>query len=149
MRVKFHSLKVVFIDEISMVGNRLFNYINRRLQEFFSTTESFGGVSIIAIGDLFQLKPVMDSWIFDDLKGGYGPLASNLWVQHFHMFELNEIMRQKDDQTFAELLNRLREGNQTDDDLKTLHSCLVSEKQHCYKWHTSFIHYKCRGKQIQ
>lgn len=63
-RVKFRSLKVIFIGEISMVGNKLFNYINLRLQEIFATEKSFGGVSIIAIGDLFQLKPVFDGWIF-------------------------------------------------------------------------------------
>lgn len=30
-RVKFRSLKVIFIDEIFMVGNKVFNYINLRL----------------------------------------------------------------------------------------------------------------------
>lgn len=30
------------------------------------------------------------------------------------MFELNEIMRQKESKVFAEILNRLREGNHTD-----------------------------------
>ena len=28
----------------------------------------FGGVSIIALGNLFQLEPVMDGYIFKDLK---------------------------------------------------------------------------------
>ena len=36
------------------------------------------------------------------------------------MYELTEIMRQKDDQMFAELLNRLREGLQTDKDVEKL-----------------------------
>lgn len=46
-RVKFRSLKVVFIDEISMVGNKMFNFINLRLQEIFATEQPFGAVSII------------------------------------------------------------------------------------------------------
>ena len=33
-----------------------------------------------------------------------------------NLFELTEIMRQKDDKEFAELLNRLREGKHSDDD---------------------------------
>lgn len=41
-----------------------------------------------------------------------GPLATNLWTDLFKMFELTEIMRQKDDKDFAELLNRLREETQ-------------------------------------
>ena len=28
----------------------------------------FGGVSIIALGDLFQLEPVMDGYVFQDIK---------------------------------------------------------------------------------
>lgn len=83
MRVKFQSLKVVFIDEISMVGNKMFNFINLRLQEIFGNNIPFGGVSIIAIGDLYQLKPVFDGWIFENISEGYGPLAINLWTDLF------------------------------------------------------------------
>lgn len=36
------------------------------------------------------------------------------------MFELTQIMRQKDDKSFAELLNRLREGYHTDEDIEEL-----------------------------
>lgn len=113
-RVKFRSLKVVFIDEISMVGNKMFNFINLRLQEIFATEQIFGGVSIIAIGDMFQLKPVFDNWIFKQLQDGYRPLATNLWQDYFRMFELTEIMGQKEDGQSDELLNRLREGMHTD-----------------------------------
>lgn len=89
-RVKFRSLKVIFIDEISMVGNKMFNFINLRLQEVFATEQPFGGVSIVAIGDLFQLKPVFDNWIFQQLNDGYGPLATNLWQDYFKNFELTD-----------------------------------------------------------
>lgn len=64
MRARFQSLKVVIIDEISMVGRSMFNFINLRLQEIMACTKPFGNVSILAVGDLYQLKPVMDSWIF-------------------------------------------------------------------------------------
>lgn len=53
----------MFIDEFSMVGKKMFNFINQRLQEIIGCLEPFGGVSVIAFGDLFQLKPVMDQWI--------------------------------------------------------------------------------------
>ncbi|XP_061196745.1 uncharacterized protein LOC133205019 [Saccostrea echinata] len=120
MRVKFRCLRMVFIDEISMVGNKMFNFINMRLQEIFANDQPFGGISIVAIGDLFQLKPVFDGWIFENLCEGYGPLAMNLWGDLFKMYELTEIMRQKEDKDFAELLNRLREGLQSDDDVRML-----------------------------
>lgn len=38
LRTKFISLKVIFIDEISMVGHNMFNFINLRLQEIKGCT---------------------------------------------------------------------------------------------------------------
>lgn len=121
-QTKFRCLKVLFIDEISMVGKKMFNFINQRLQEIMGCLEPFGGVSVIAFGDLFQLKPVMDQWIFSSQCSceNIASLGPNLWVDHFQIFELEQIMRQRDDVKFAEILNRLREGNQDEEDIKTL-----------------------------
>lgn len=110
MRCKYHYVKVIFIDEISMVGNGMFNFINLRLQEIRGCTKPFGGISVVAVEDLFQLKPVMDSWIFTQRCDGLQVLGSNLWKDLFSFYELEEIMRQRDDLEFAQLLNRLREG---------------------------------------
>ena len=83
--------------------------LNNRLKDMKGCTEDFGGVSIIAIGVLFQLEPVMDGHIFKDLKGlDYTVLAQSLWHKLFKTFELDEIMRQRDSKLFVELLNRLR-----------------------------------------
>lgn len=71
----------------------------------------------ITVGDLYQLKPVMDKWIFSQSERDYGPLGANLWKDNFHMYELTKIMRQKGDKDFAELLNRLREGKHNADDI--------------------------------
>lgn len=55
-----------------MVGNSTFNIqINNRLKDIKGSNPNFGVVSIVAIGDLFQIKPVIDSYIFldtDDFK---------------------------------------------------------------------------------
>ena len=106
-----------------MVSNSMLSFINQRLQELKGTRVPFGGVSIIAVGDLYQLKPVSGDWIFNDLTRNVTSLASNLWKEHFHMFELTEIMRQKDDMEFAELLNRLRQNSLTDKDIDKLRKC--------------------------
>ena len=92
--------------------------IDNRLKDIKGSPLPFGGVSIIAIGDLFQLQPVMDDYIFNDLKTEYGILSPNLWQELFKMFELKEIMRQRESTQFAELLNRLREGKQTNEDIR-------------------------------
>ena len=61
----------------------------------------------------------MDGNIFKYLDNSeYRILAPNLWQKHFKMFELQEIMRQRESKVFAEILNRLREGNHTIDDMK-------------------------------
>ena len=112
-------LKVIFIDEISMVGSGMFNFLNLRLQQIMGNKEPFGGVSLITVGDLFQLKPVFDKWIFENSQIGYDALASNIWAEYFNI-ESTEIMRQKDDKEFAELLNRLREGKHSKGDIALL-----------------------------
>ena len=56
LRCKLHAVKLIFLDEISMVSNTMFNVqINYRLKDIKGSKEAFGGVSIIALGDLFQL----------------------------------------------------------------------------------------------
>ena len=120
IRAKLRKLKVVFIDEISMVGSGMFNFLNLRLQQIMGSKEPFGGITVITVGDLFQLKPVFDRWIFEAPNTSYSALATNLWANFFTLFELTDIMRQKDDKQFAELLNRLREGKHSDHDINCL-----------------------------
>ena len=78
------------------------------------------GISIIAVGDLHQLPPIQQKPIFCR----YGNDVYNLshpWHK-FKMIELVEIMRQKDDQPFIELLNRVRVAQHTDADKQTIQS---------------------------
>lgn len=48
MRARYHDLKVAIIDEISMVGRGMLNFINLRLQEIKGCTQPFGNVSVLA-----------------------------------------------------------------------------------------------------
>ena len=129
IRCELGGLKLIFLDEISMVGSAMFNVqINNRLKDIKGSKQDFGGVSIVAIGDLLQLEPVMDSYIFKNLENSeYAVLAPNKWQDNFKMFELQEIMRQKDSKIFAEILNRLREGKHTNEDIMKLKERLIVE----------------------
>ena len=84
----------------------------------------FAGLSVIAVGDLYQLPPINRKPVFSEYK----TKTRNLYHpwQVFTMIELTEIMRQKDDQHFAELLNRFRTGSQTDKDVNCINSRLIS-----------------------
>ncbi|XP_078352155.1 uncharacterized protein LOC144636825 [Oculina patagonica] len=140
LRCKFAGLKIIFIDEVSMVRNSMFNIqINKRLQDIIGTDNDFGGVSIIAVGDLFQLQPVFDGYVFEDLENDYAPLAANLWQKHFQMFELHEIMRQRESREFAEILNRLREGIHTENDLNILRARIVEDPDQNYLRHSPHL----------
>ncbi|PFX12182.1 ATP-dependent DNA helicase PIF1 [Stylophora pistillata] len=98
LRSQIRRLKLIFIDEISMVGNTMFTVqIYNRLKDIKDSSLPFGGVSIVAIGDLFQLQPVMDGYIFKNMDNDeYGVLAPNVWQELFKMFELKQIMRQRE-----------------------------------------------------
>lgn len=47
IRTLIKKLKVIFFDEISMVGSGLFNFLNLRLQQIMGTKDPFGGVSVL------------------------------------------------------------------------------------------------------
>ena len=148
-RARYHDLKVVIIDEISMVGRGMLNYINLRLQEILGCTRPFGNVSILAVGDLYQLKPVKDAWLFSQKykKGQLESMATNQWIGLFHLFELTEVMRQKEDQAFAHLLNRLREGRHSEEDLDLLKTRLVHTKHMTCENLKHLPHLFCKRKQ--
>ena len=64
-----------------------------------------------------------DKKIYDVPGSNYDPnpicLHGSLWQENFNFHELKHIVRQKDQQ-FAQLLNRVREAQITDDDESTL-----------------------------
>lgn len=125
-RTKYRNLSVVIVDEISMVGNNMLTFLNERLQQLTGRKQDFGCISVIAVGDLYQLAPVCDKWIFKNLSNPGQGLAKNLWQEHFQMHELTEIMRQKDDLRFTEMLNRLRENKLTAEDKDIINQRIIT-----------------------
>ena len=108
-----------------MVGSTLFSYIDERLRKLFKPNEFFGGISIIAFGDFNQLPPVDGNPIYKAsyTKNTMHKLAyahSNPRWELFHAYRLAEIMRQRDDKNFAELLTNLGNGIISDEEIKIL-----------------------------
>ena len=71
------------------------------------------------------MKPVNDRLVFLDPKEGATALAPYSWKDHFKIYELVDIMRQKDDLKFAQLLNRLRLNLLTEEDKDDLQKRVV------------------------
>ena len=80
-------------------------------------------MTVITVGDLYQLPPLKDKKIYDTPGSGYDPnpicLHGSLWKENFHFHELKHIVRQKDQQ-FAQLLNRIHEAQITENDEEIL-----------------------------
>ena len=117
MKIKYEYLKLVLIDEISMIGNETFEQLNLALQHIKGNNLPFGGISLLVIGDFLQLPPVKQLGVFMHArKGTYKAFNGSLWQELFKLHELVEIVRQSSDPEFAQMLNRIREGEQTNDD---------------------------------
>ena len=69
-RNKLSDLKVINIDEISVVANGMFFHIHLRLTEIFGfvNDEPLAGVSVITVGDFFQLLPVGGKPVYASYK---------------------------------------------------------------------------------
>ena len=130
LRTSLGHVEFIIIDEVSMVGTNRINFVNERMKEIKGSEEPFGGCHVLCVGDLFQLRPVADSMIFESSsskKDSIVVLAPNVWTQHFKLVELTTIMRQKENKTFAQMLNRLREGKHTDEDVNFIKARQLSK----------------------
>lgn len=74
---------------------------------------------------MYQLPPIRKKPVFANFKNDVFNLYHPWHL--FTMIELVEIMRQKDDQPFAELLNRFRTANQTEEDIKCIQSRAIAD----------------------
>ena len=101
------SNTIFIIDEISMLGKKVFESFELQLRKFFSNgqyfdsmdiSNLFGGVKIVLFGDFAQLPPIQDEFCF----------MSELWDQ-IQCYELKTVKRQKE-VSFQSFLSRVRIG---------------------------------------
>ena len=122
LRTRFSHLKVLIIDEISMVSPEIFTSIDKILQAFKQNSLPFGGVQTILSGDFFQLPPISrvptekrfawqsPSWKALDLKTCY----------------LQEKFRQ-DDNVLISILDEIRSGSVSNDSYDALNARFEKE----------------------
>ena len=123
LRNNFIHLKLIILDEVSMVGKRLLAQLNTRLKQIMGNNKDFGGLPVIIVGDIKQLSPVRDSALFSSKNLTLQNLGSfRLW-RLFKYYELTEIMRQSQDEIdFIKALNNLGLGQLTDEDVDLFNS---------------------------
>ncbi|MFA6379169.1 MAG: AAA family ATPase [Candidatus Omnitrophota bacterium] len=118
------KLDTIIIDEVSMVRADMMDGIDYALRiNREKMGVPFGGVQMIFFGDLFQLSPVIEKEARDILKQLYGsPYFFKAKVFNkldLRYVELNKNYRQSDAQ-FIDLLNKIRNKTQDEDDLNLL-----------------------------
>lgn len=62
------QIKMLFIDEISLVNPILLSMIDKRLKEIFNNNIVFGGMAMILLGDFQQLDPVAGKSLSDSVQ---------------------------------------------------------------------------------
>ena len=102
---KLRLLKVLIIDEISMMNDELFDKISDYLKLVNRSDKAFGGIQIIITGDFCQLEPINGNFCFNSL----------IWNEmNLKIIFLRKMIRQNEDKKFQKILENLRYGFCTD-----------------------------------
>lgn len=111
---KLKGLRILLIDEVSMLSAELFDKISKYLSIVRGDKAPFGGLQVVLVGDFAQLPPVEGEFAFT------APEWTRLAPA---VVQLTEIFRQKGNAAFQQLLQRARLGALTDEDLTALRGC--------------------------
>ena len=122
---------VLIIDEISMVAPDLLDAMDFLARACRHNNEPFGGIQIVAIGDLFQLPPVITNDATKYYKQEYGFENSYFFDSHvykranFMRFSFDKVYRQNDGELLENLV-RLRGGDTTA--LEFFNNCKIQDE---------------------
>ena len=95
------SLKILIIDETSMLSDILFDKIAELFKLIHNSDKPFGKLQVILVGDMSQLKPIEGDFCFH---------ARNWDQSKFEVSVLTENMRVNNDESFNDLLTSFRWG---------------------------------------
>jgi hypothetical protein len=129
IRHKLLELKLLIIDEISLVGARTLELLDKRLSQIFNSKLPFGNVSIIVLGDLYQLSPIMDNYVFEiNTHNAFNHISGPYLWRMFSFFELTQVMRQNEIEYITALYNLAR-GALTKKNYKLFSSRVVTSSK--------------------
>lgn len=110
---------VLVIDEISMLHDFRLDMVDAVLRSVRESEEPFGGLQVILCGDFFQLPSVNRN----DGRQGSFVISSDVWQKNvFTVCYLERQYRQSGDQSYTDILNGIRAGVLTRNQLNELQS---------------------------
>jgi ATP-dependent exoDNAse (exonuclease V) alpha subunit len=122
LKSRFSKLKVLIIDEVSMVSPEIFSSMDKVLRAFKNNPEPFGGVQVVISGDFFQLPPV--SREFKEKRFAWqSPVWKSLELKSCY---LQEKFRQDDDRLIS-VLDDIRSGEVSQNSQSILEQCFHTE----------------------
>lgn len=128
--------RYLIIDEVSMMTTELLALLSQVLAKHHSNVDAadafkpFGGINLILFGDFHQFPPVGNpkaALYVTNQKRERGTLGRALFEQFETVVELKEQIRVTDP-TWQAILDRLREGACSADDLRQIRKLLLSDE---------------------
>lgn len=105
LQTRFSKLKVLIVDEISMVSPEMFSSMDRILRAFKKDNSPFGGIQVVLSGDFFQLPPI--SKVFKDKRFAWqSPSWKELALKTCYL----EQKYRQDDNVLIGILDEIRSG---------------------------------------
>jgi len=132
---RFENVKVLIIDEISMLKDTTLDMVDRVCKTFKRNERPFGGLQVIFSGDFFQLPPIekfspqaqmeqvslytdssddIQYEVEDVIKTPFAFVSRSWREAGLHVCYLTEQHRQ-DDHSLLNILNEIRSGEVSDD----------------------------------
>ena len=98
-----------------MVGSGKLTKVNFRMQDLADKQQRqdfMGRKNFIAGGDMWQLPPVKDRFVYEKNKlDGRPSCAPSHWTENFTIYYLSEKVRSQTDPEFGEVCDRIARGN--------------------------------------
>jgi hypothetical protein len=127
VQTRWRDVKLLIIDEKSMIGRGQMGKIDRRLRQAFPAQahESLGGVATLIFGDFCQLPPIGDTPLYSTLPGkgknvALAPEGRAVFESFTQSVTLKHVFRQSGadqiQEKFRDALLRLREYKTEEDD---------------------------------
>ena len=129
LRNKYAETELIILGEISMVYKKLLYQMHGHLIGIFNLPNlPFSDRSILVLGGFHQLPSVRAISVYasslnEDHLENY--IANDLWILS-SFAELTEVMRQRGDKHFIDILNKVHVGNVDSEVKRTLKSRIIN-----------------------
>lgn len=120
---KIASIDTFIFDEISMVRSDTFEMMNKICQVAKCSYQPFGGIRVIAVGDMMQLPPIVEEEeVYKYLVKEYGGIyffnshIIKKELSNIAFYELHQSVRQQDDKEYEKILDKFRSTDVQNDE---------------------------------